>query len=282
MPRRRPPAVGLLLGLLATTMVACRPAARPRDGGDACVFGKVVGGVTEPSAAEVVIPVRKRAWTAARGGERAARPFIRARLVSWPSSDTIRRPPDDDRGLAWALARDTWRGLDALADREHRLPIDHVRLAPLEPATPPVGDYTNVTNDRPAPGRDRRRRVELGLLPRDEPSRAPAPRRSTRSSGSRRTRGFFFNYYDTTTLERTSNFVSFVDSAWLTAGLMVVRQALPRAGRARDALDRRAATTRFFYDAGARPHVARLLRAPRSAARATTTACSTPRRGSAA
>jgi len=35
--------------------------------------------------------------------------------------------------------------------------------------------------------------------------------------------GFFFNYYDTTSLERTSNFVSFVDSAWLTAGLLVVR-----------------------------------------------------------
>ena len=28
MPRRRPPAVGLLLGLLAATMVACRPTAR--------------------------------------------------------------------------------------------------------------------------------------------------------------------------------------------------------------------------------------------------------------
>jgi len=39
--------------------------------------------------------------------------------------------------------------------------------------------------------------------------------------------GFFYNYYDTTTLERTSNFVSFVDSSWLTAGLMVVRMAFP-------------------------------------------------------
>ena len=37
--------------------------------------------------------------------------------------------------------------------------------------------------------------------------------------------GFYFNYYDTTTLERTSNFISFVDSSWLTAGLMVVRMA---------------------------------------------------------
>jgi hypothetical protein len=39
--------------------------------------------------------------------------------------------------------------------------------------------------------------------------------------------GFFFNYYDTTSLERTSHLLSFVDSAWLTAGLMVVRTAFP-------------------------------------------------------
>ena len=50
-----------------------------------------------------------------------------------------------------------------------------------------------------------------------------------------RLHGFFYNYYDTTTLERTSNFVSSVNSSWLTAGLMVVRSAFPelaeRAGR---------------------------------------------------
>jgi hypothetical protein len=40
-------------------------------------------------------------------------------------------------------------------------------------------------------------------------------------------RGFHFNFYDTTSLERTSHFVSFVDSAWLAAGLMVLRQAIP-------------------------------------------------------
>jgi hypothetical protein len=40
-------------------------------------------------------------------------------------------------------------------------------------------------------------------------------------------RGIFFNFYDTTSLERTSHFLSFVDSAWLTAGLMVVRSSFP-------------------------------------------------------
>jgi hypothetical protein len=57
----------------------------------------------------------------------------------------------------------------------------------------------------------------------------------------------FFNYYDTTTLERTSEFLSFIDSAWLTAGAMVVRQTFPDLTRE---LSERIALRnhRFFYD----------------------------------
>jgi len=35
------------------------------------------------------------------------------------------------------------------------------------------------------------------------------------------------NYYDTTTLEKTSYFISFVDSGWLMLGLYVARSAFP-------------------------------------------------------
>jgi hypothetical protein len=45
--------------------------------------------------------------------------------------------------------------------------------------------------------------------------------------GLERYRGFFYNFYDTTSLERTSNFISFVDAAWLLAGLVVLRNAIP-------------------------------------------------------
>src|SRR5206468_10449221 len=61
--------------------------------------------------------------------------------------------------------------------------------------------------------------------------------------------GFFFNYYDTTSLERTSNFISFVDSSWLTAGLMVVRTAFPELHDECTRLIERG-DVRFFYDAG--------------------------------
>ena len=92
--------------------------------------------------------------------------------------------------------------------------------------------------------------------------------------------GLFFNYYDTTSLERTSHFVSFVDSAWLTAGLMVVRMAFPEFyERCAALIDQMRFGT--FYDPALRAHLARLLRRAARAVALSTTACSTPRRVSA-
>jgi hypothetical protein len=103
----------------------------------------MVGGRVEPGAADVVVLPRKQAWEAAFGGQQAARPHVRARLAGWPEQLLAPRPPRDetDRQFMTRLARDTWRGLSASVDREHRLPVDNVRLG----AEPHVGDYTNVT-----------------------------------------------------------------------------------------------------------------------------------------
>ncbi|MFN7956199.1 MAG: hypothetical protein U0610_31110 [bacterium] len=54
-----------------------------------------------------------------------------------------------------------------------------------------------------------------------------------------RDHGFFFNYYDTTSLERTSNLLSFVDSSWLIAGLVVVRNRHRRPDARATRADRR-------------------------------------------
>jgi len=175
-----------------------------------------------------VIPPLKTAWEHRLGGKAAAQPYIRARLAGWPERLVIdpSELPADDRAFLERLARDTWRGLTALSDREHGLPFDTVRLnGSIEPARAWLGDYTNVTNiglyvlDIVAAR-------ELGLI--------DAKEAQARLSGVLDTlerletyRGFFYNYYDTTTLERTSHFVSFVDSAWLTAGLMVAPNAVP-------------------------------------------------------
>jgi len=212
-----------------------------------CELGEdVVGGRVEPGADSVVVPARKKAWEAALGGEDAARPFVRARLAGWPANVVVRGDalPSGDREFVERLARDTWRGLEAMTDGEHALPVDHVRLGATD-ADARVGDYTNVTTVG-------LRLIaivaarELGYLDDERATRRIAALLDT-LDGLETHAGFFFNYYDTTSLERTSNLVSFVDSAWLGAGLIVVRNAFPAlAPRATALLDRQ--DYRFFYD----------------------------------
>ena len=252
MPRPRRFVAGSVLGLLALCLLAaCRPWGRGRDAAGCIVGENLVGGITEPAALERVIPVRKKAWEARLGGERAARPSVRARLVGWPAPAPRvdgRALPADDNAFAWQVARDTWRGLDALTDRENHFPVDNVRLAPLDPHAPPPSATTPASPHRPLLI-DVVAATELGFLCRDE-AVARLPPSSTRSTASRATRGFLYNYYDTTSLERTSNFVSFVDSSWLTAGAHGRAHELPGAARALHAADH-ADGYRFFYDAAA-------------------------------
>jgi hypothetical protein len=171
----------------------------------------------------------KQAWQAALGGVEAARPHVRARLASWPERLVVPREelPADDRAFLERVARDTWRGLVALTDREHGLPIDHVRFAPgsLDPATSAIGDYASTSSI----GLYLASIVaahDLGLATREE-AVGRAARVLATLDRLEMHRGVFFNFYDTTTLERTSDFLSFVDSVWLTAGLMVLRQSFP-------------------------------------------------------
>jgi len=207
-----------------------------------CELGaEVVGGRVEDSALEPVIPKRKKAWEASLGGEEAARPYVAARLAALPSRRPVRPLPVDDRELVRRVATDTWRGLEGLLDREHQLPVDHVHLG----TTVRVGDYVNVTTI----GLRLAAIVaahELGFVSRGDAAdrlRAVLATLATLETHA----GFFFNYYDTTSLERTSNLVSFVDSSWLTAGLIVTRQAFPElAADASRFID--GASYRFFYD----------------------------------
>ncbi|HLK11122.1 MAG TPA: glucoamylase family protein [Candidatus Binatia bacterium] len=222
----------------------------PRRAADEpCPLGPLVRGQAEPGAKDVVIPARKRAWEASLGGEEAARPFVRARLSGWPGRLLADRGtlPAADRDFVLRLARDTWAGLEAFTDREDHLPVDHVRLA-ADPREARVGDYTNVTT------------VGLRMLAIVAAERlgfigadgAIARLRALLATldGLESYRGFFYNYYDTTSRERTSNFVSFVDSAWLVAGLMVARSTFPALGEACTRLIARQ-DFRFFYDAHA-------------------------------
>jgi len=244
---RTVPAFLILLGVAACAILPGRSERLEEP----CELGEdVVGGQVEPGARDVVVPPRKKAWEAALGGEEAARPYVTSRLVGWPVRALAdrRKLPADDRDFVARLARDTWRGIAAFTDGENHLPVDNVRLGAksVTPADARVGDYTNVRSL----GLHLLATVaayELELVSAEE---ATARLRGviTTLMGLETHQGFFFNYYDTTSLERTSNFISFVDSSWLTAGLMVVRQTFPElAADATAMIDRQ--DYRFFYDA---------------------------------
>ncbi len=196
---------------------------------------------------------RKRAWEDGHGGKEAARPFVRARLVGSPTRALVdsRTLPRDDRTFLERVAADTWRGLVAMTDRENGLPIDHLRLAVgargggIGINDMQIGDYTNITNVglrmiATAAATD------LGLI---QPGDAEAALTRLLDTLDRLEtyHGLFFNYYDTTSLERSSNFLSFVDTSWLTAGLIVTRTSFPALAPRVTALIERTRFN-FFYD----------------------------------
>jgi len=106
-------------------------------------------------------------------------------------------------------------------DKKTHLPVDHIK----NDLKPHIGDYTSPTN------------IGLYLLAciaahdfkwlKSE----EAAERVSATLGTLeklpRWEGLFFNYYNTTNLQVTNQFVSSVDNAWLASALVVVRQAFP-------------------------------------------------------
>jgi hypothetical protein len=206
-----------------------RPSPTPRGAYFIDEIMLVTTGAPGPRVTDRVPTPAKQAWEMALGGLDTLPVRLRERLAGWPQVALVEPHtlPTDDTAFLWRLARDTWRGLVAMTDRPSGLPIDHVRFrrpsVALHDAT--IGDYTNITN------------IGVQLLAVAAAHAAglvAAPEAVTRLDQTLTTlerletfAGFFYNYYDTTSLERSSHYLSFVDSAWLTAGLIVVRNAFP-------------------------------------------------------
>lgn len=225
-----------LLIAVASTLLTAHPA--PERGAappiyPGCDLGEVVSldswTLARLQRPPAPVPL-KRSWEHALGPGRQPQAALRERLAGWPT--TLLRPasalPREPRAFAERVARDTWRGLEALTDRGNGLPLDTIVLGgngDHPPKAVRIGDYTNVTSIglhlAAIVGA-----VELGLI--DRPTALTRLKRLLATLAELETdAGFYFNYYDTTSLERTSHFVSFVDSAWLMAGLMTVRMAFP-------------------------------------------------------
>jgi hypothetical protein len=198
----------------------------------------------------VTAPEKQR-WESAIGDAAAVQRALHDRLVGWPArllADRSALPTDADE-FARRLARDTWKGLDALSDREHGLPLDTVAFGPdsVAPDAAHIGDYTSTTNiglhliDIVAA-------QELGFITAEQ-ARERIRRTLATLDRLATDDGAFFNYYDTTSLEPTSHFASSVDTGWLIAGLMVVRMSFPEFYEHCAALIDQTAFGRF-YDPG--------------------------------
>ncbi len=203
-----------------------------------------------PGPTAVDFPPRKKEKTAVRIEGLEFTTFLSKRLKDFPKEVLVKKQfPADDREFLKEIAKDTWRFFDEVVDQEHGLPLDNILLGkekPLDEATA-IGDYTNVTNIGVylmcvVSG------FNLGFITREQAVTKIKLTMDTLEKIEYHESGFPFNYYDTTTAERTSYFVSLVDSGWLIAGLYVARNAFPE--ELKEQADRliNRGNFKFFYD----------------------------------
>jgi hypothetical protein len=194
------------------------------------------------------VPHKRKKTDAALNTEAFAR-FLISRLKGFPTKVFIKKAfPKDDRAFLMEIAKDTWRCFDQLVDKEYALPIDNIEFGEKGVVTNEtrVGDYTNVTNIGlylmcVVAGYD------FAFITKEEAVRR-LKLTLTSIEKLEKYRDFPYNYYDITIFQRTSNFISYVDSGWLAAGMIVVKNAFPdelgsRCQKMLDGMD-----FSFFYD----------------------------------
>ncbi len=201
-----------------------------------------------PSAVD--FPPRTIDKTKAKLGSLEFETLLVSRLNGFPKKLSVKKDfPKDDTAFLKEIAKDTWEFFDKILDKENALPLDTVLLGETQPldATTWVGDYTSVTNV----GVYFMAVVsayDLGFIDRADAARRIQKTMGTLEKLKYHESGFPYNYYDTTTLERTSYFVSFVDSGWLMLGLYVAKNAFPEELGAQATRLLKRGDLGFFYD----------------------------------
>ncbi len=205
-----------------------------------------------PGPTAVDFPPRKKEKTATRIEGMEFQKFLLTRLKGFPEKAVVKKEfPADDKAFLKEVAKDTWRFFDEIVDKEHGLPLDTIQLAPTgdkafaEGAW--IGDYTNVTNI----GVYLMCLVsafDLGLITQEDAIARIKLTMDTLEKLEYHSSGFPYNYYDTTTAERTNYLVSLVDSGWLLAGLYVAKNAFPEALSEQASRLLKRGNMGFFYD----------------------------------
>lgn len=125
----------------------------------------------------------------------------------------------DDRELLLKIAQDTWRYFENATDKRNHLVSDHLKVGDF-PLAAAYTSPTNIAMDLMGTVAAR----ELGILSSDQATRRVQGLLKTLKK-LKKWKGFFFNFYETTRLNVSRQFVSSVDSGWLAVSLVVVRQA---------------------------------------------------------
>jgi hypothetical protein len=130
---------------------------------------------------------------------------------------------EPDAILLKTLARDSWLYFKNLVDKKTHLPLDWIDLD--ETKENRIGDYTSPTNIGlyflSIIGA-----FDLGFITKDEAlSRLQDTLKVIK--GLPRWNGLWYNWYSTTNLQITRQYISSVDNGWLAAGLIVLGQAFP-------------------------------------------------------
>ncbi len=127
----------------------------------------------------------------------------------------------DDKQLLLKVAQDTWKYFENATDKKTRLVSDHFKVGDY-PLAAAYTSPTNIAMDLMGTVAAR----ELGVISPEKAARRVETLLKTIRS-LKTWKGFFFNFYETTKLNVTRQFISSVDSGWLAVALVVVRQAFP-------------------------------------------------------
>ena len=128
----------------------------------------------------------------------------------------------DDERFLMLIARDTWQYFENLIDRETGFPVDHIRVG----TSTGIGSYTSPTN-LALYWMATVSAHELGFISRDEAVRRIRGTLDAAKRMKRWGRGFWYNYYNTRSLDVTRRYISTVDNGWLAAAMVILRQAFP-------------------------------------------------------
>lgn len=120
-----------------------------------------------------------------------------------------------------AIAGDTWGYFRDVVDSRHHLPLNYIQTQP----TRIIGDYASTT-DIALYLISVVSAYDLELI--DYPSAVERVRNTLQQLAQLpKWNGFLYNYYSTTNLQVTRQYISSVDNGWLAVALVVIRQAFP-------------------------------------------------------